>query len=149
MEDSLQSLTELFVEQRHLLRQIDQWTAVPYVSWPSWYRLYNADQCIDRVFVLTPLQRKGPPVTGNSCNDLFDNGIPQSFLAFEMVVERSLRDVGGGQNGLYSGTLEDVSVNFAKTRLQQAFPRPLRIAQPRRSTFWILAYHQHTNHYVC
>jgi hypothetical protein len=148
MEDSLQSLTELFVEQRHFLRQIDQWTALPYVSWPSWYRLYNADQCIDRVFVLAPLQRKGPSVTGNTCNDLFDNGIPQSFLAFEMVVERSLRDVGGGQNCIYSGTLEAVSVNFAKTRLQQAFPRPLRIAQPHRSTFWILAYHRHTNQYV-
>src|SRR5580692_1512460 len=36
MEDSLQSLTELFVEQRHLLRQIDQRTTALYVSGSSW-----------------------------------------------------------------------------------------------------------------
>src|ERR1700687_6409581 len=39
MEDSLQSLAELFVELRHLLRQIDQRTTALYVSWSSWYRL--------------------------------------------------------------------------------------------------------------
>src|SRR5580704_19748478 len=38
MEDSLQSLAESFVELRHLLRQIDQGTTVPYVSWPMRYR---------------------------------------------------------------------------------------------------------------
>src|SRR5580704_2999850 len=64
MEDSLQPLAELFVELRHLLRQIDQRTTALYVSWPSWYRLYNADQSIDRVLVLALLQRKQPAVVG-------------------------------------------------------------------------------------
>src|SRR6266481_3869202 len=100
MEDSLQSLAELFVELRHLLRQINQGTTALSVSWQMWYRPYNADQSIDRVLVLAPLQRKHPPVMGEFCDDLFDNGISQSFLVFKMVVKRSLGDVGGGQNGI-------------------------------------------------
>src|SRR5215471_21714907 len=57
-EDSLQALAELFVERRHLLGQIDQRTTALDVSWPSWYRLYNADQSIDRVLVLALFERK-------------------------------------------------------------------------------------------
>src|SRR6202041_144714 len=148
MEDSLQSLAELFVELRHLLRQIDQRATGLYISWSSWYRLYNADQSIDRVLVLALLQRKQPPVTGEFSDDLFDNGISQSLLVFEMVVERSLGDVGGGQNCIYPGTLEAHFVNLSKSSLQQALPRALRIAQPSRPTFRTLACCQHTNQYV-
>src|SRR5215469_15480888 len=106
-EDTFQSLAELLVEPRHLLCQIDQGTAILYVSWPSWYRLYNTDQSIDRVLVLAP---------------------SQSFLAFEMVVERSFRDVGRGQNCIYSRALEAHFVDLSKSRLQQALPRLLSIA---------------------
>src|SRR5579864_3467739 len=130
MEDSLQPLAELFVELRHLLRQINQGTTALYVSWPMWYRPYNADQSIDRVLVLAALQRKHPPVTGEFRDDLFDNGISQSFLAFEMVVERSLCDIGGGENCVDPGTLEAVSVNLPKGRLQQVLPRALWITEP-------------------
>jgi prevent-host-death family protein len=42
-----------------------------------------------------------------------------------------------------------IPVNLAKSRLQQALPRPLRITRPWRSTFWILARYQHTNQYGC
>ncbi len=117
MEDSLQSLAELFVELRHLLCQIAQGTTAPCVSWPSWYRLYNADQSIDRVLVLAPLQRKHPPVAGKFSDDLLNNGMSQSFLSFEMVIERSLGDVGGGQNRIDPSTLEAVSVNLPKSLL--------------------------------
>ena len=58
------------------------------------------------------------------------NGISQSLLAFEMVVERSLGEVGCGQNCIDPGTLEAVSVNLPKSRLQQVFSRALRITQP-------------------
>jgi hypothetical protein len=47
LEDSLPSLSELFVELRHLLRQIDQGTTALYIPWPSGYRLYDADQSIN------------------------------------------------------------------------------------------------------
>src|SRR5579862_466440 len=56
-ENSLQSLAELFVKLRHLLRQIDQRTTAPYVSWPMRYRLHNPDQGIDWVLVFAALQR--------------------------------------------------------------------------------------------
>src|ERR1700721_1310333 len=79
MEDSLQSLAELFVKLRHLLRQIDQRTTALYVSWPSGYRLYNSDQRIDRVLVLASLQRKHPPVARNFRYDLFNNAIYPSI----------------------------------------------------------------------
>jgi hypothetical protein len=69
---------------------------------------------------------------GEFCDDLFDNGMSQSFLAFEMVVERSLCDIGGGQNCINPGTLEAVPVNLPKGRLQQVFPRALRITGPSR-----------------
>jgi hypothetical protein len=49
-----------------------------------------------------------------------------------MVVERSLGDIGGGQNCINPGTLEAVSVNLPKGRLQQVFPRALRITGPSR-----------------
>src|SRR5215472_13473775 len=56
-EDSLQPLPELFVEQRHLLRQIDQGATLLYVPWPSGYRLYDADQSINGVLVFALLKR--------------------------------------------------------------------------------------------
>src|SRR6516162_83025 len=56
-EDSLQSLPEWFVEQRHLLRQIDQGATALYIPWPSGYRLYDADQSINRVLVFALLER--------------------------------------------------------------------------------------------
>src|ERR1700733_9527433 len=51
LEDSLQSLSELFVELRHLLRQIHQGATALYIPRPSRYRLYDADQSINRVLV--------------------------------------------------------------------------------------------------
>jgi len=71
------------------------------------------------------------------------------FLAvFEVVVQRSLGDAGGGQNCVQACTLEARSVDLARCRLQQALPRALRITQPSRPTFWILACRQHTNQYA-
>src|SRR5215469_7506732 len=147
-EDPFQSLAELFVEPGHFLRQINQRTTVPYVFRPSWYRLHNTDQRIDWVLVLAPLQRKQPPVGCNSSDDLFDNGVSQSFLAFEMVVERSFRDVGGRQNCIYPRALEAHSVNLSKSRLQQALSRPPSVAWPGGSTSSILLLYKHTNQYV-
>src|ERR1700721_573640 len=132
IEDSLQSLAELFVELRHLLGQINQWTTGLYISGPMGYRPYNGDQSIDRVLVLVALQRKHPPISGEFCDDFFDNRIPQSLLAFEMVVERSLSDIGSGQNCVNPSTLEAVSENLAKPRLQQVFPRAFRITSLSR-----------------
>ena len=40
------------------------------------------------------------------CDVLFDDGISQGFLAVEVVIERSLGDVGGGENCIDAGTLE-------------------------------------------
>src|SRR5947209_15105433 len=130
MEDGLYPLAELFIVLRHLLRQIDQGTTALHIFWPSWYGPYYADQSIDRVFVFAPLQRKQPPVTWEFCDDLFDDGMSEIFLALEMVVERSLGDIGGSENRIDAGTLESRSVDFSKTSLQQAFPRALWITQP-------------------
>ena len=127
MEDSLQSPAELFVEVRHLLRQIDQRTTALDVSWPSWYGPNNADQGIDRVLVLAPFERKQPPVAGECCEELFNNGVPQSFLALEMVAERSFGHIGSGQDGIDAGALESRPVDLPITRLQQALPRALWI----------------------
>src|SRR6516225_1525131 len=55
LEDSLQSLPKLFVEQRHLLRQIGQGATALYIPWPRGYRLYDADQSINRVLVFALL----------------------------------------------------------------------------------------------
>ena len=118
MEDLLQSLAELFVELRHLLCQIHQGTTALYVSGASWYRPYNVDQSIDRILVLASLQREQPPVTGEFCDDLFDNGVAQGILVFEMVVERSFGDIGGRENGIDACTLESRSVDLAKAGLQ-------------------------------
>src|SRR5215467_10627881 len=84
VEDPLQALAELFIEQRHLLRQIDQGATGLYVRGPMRYRPHNADQSIDRVFVVAPFERKHPPVAGEFCNDLFDDGVSQVLLAFEV-----------------------------------------------------------------
>src|SRR6516162_10145107 len=72
----------------------------------------------------------------------------QSFLALEVVVERSFGDVGGGENSIDPGALEPVSVNLAKRCLQQALSRALRIAQLCRSALQLLRRQQHTNRYV-
>src|SRR5215469_14871318 len=147
-EDPFQSLAELFVEPGHFLRQIDQRTTVPYVFRPSWYRLHNTDQSIDWVLFLAASQRKQPPVGCNCCDNLFDNGVSQSFLAFEMVVERSLRDLGGRQNCIYPRALEAHSVDLSKSCLQQARARPPGVAWPGSSTSSIFVLHKHTNQYV-
>ena len=55
LEDSLRSPPELFVEQRHLLRQIDQGATALYIPQPGGYRLYDADQSINRVLVFALL----------------------------------------------------------------------------------------------
>src|SRR5580692_3297681 len=47
-EDGLQALSKLFVELRHLLRQIDEGAAALYIHGPSGNRLNDADQSIDR-----------------------------------------------------------------------------------------------------
>jgi hypothetical protein len=72
----------------------------------------------------------------------------QSFLALEVVVERSFGDVGGGENSIDPGALEPVSVNLAKRCLQQALARALRIAQLCPPAFQLLRRQQHTNQYV-
>ena len=65
----------------------------------------------------------------------------QSFLALEVVVERSFGDVSGGENSLDPGALEPLSVNLAKRCLQQALPGALRIAQFRRPALRLLGRH--------
>src|ERR1700758_817063 len=72
----------------------------------------------------------------------------QSFLALEVVVERSLGDVGGGENSIDPGALEPVSVNLAKRCLQQALSRALRIARLSCPPLQFLRSQQHTNRYV-
>src|SRR6202041_41626 len=73
----------------------------------------------------------------------------QSFLALEVVVERSFGDVGGRENSIDPSALEPVSVNLAKRCLQQALSRALRIAQPCSPALQLLRRQQHTNQYVC
>ena len=129
MENSLQPLAELSVELRHLLRQIGQGTTALYIPWPMWQPLHNADQGINGIGALAPLQGERPPLTGEFCNDLFDNGVSKSLLALEMVVERSLGNVRGGQNRIDSGALEAVFVNLPERRLQQVLARAPGIAR--------------------
>src|SRR5215472_11270184 len=93
IEDGLQPLAELFVQRRHLLRQIDEGTTALYIFWSNGCRLDNADQSIDRV--LASLQRKQPVVLREFCDDLLDDGISEIFLAVEMVVKGSLGDISG------------------------------------------------------
>jgi hypothetical protein len=73
----------------------------------------------------------------------------QSFLALEVVVERSFGDVSGGENSIDPGALEPVSVNLAKRCLQQALSRAIRIAQLCRLALQLLRRQQHTGQYVC
>ncbi len=54
---------------------------------------------------------------GEFCDDLFDNGVSESVLAFEMVVKRPFGDIGGSQNGVNRGTLKSVPENLSKGRL--------------------------------
>src|ERR1700758_2526325 len=72
----------------------------------------------------------------------------QSFLALEVVVERSFGDVSGGENSIDPGALEPVSVNLAKRCLQQALSRALRVAQLGRPALQLLRRQQHTNRFV-
>ena len=51
-------------------------------------------------------QRTQPVVASKFCDDLIDDGISQGFLALEVVIERALGDVGGGENCIDAGTLE-------------------------------------------
>src|ERR1700758_5377499 len=71
----------------------------------------------------------------------------QSFLALEVVVERSFGDVSGGEDSIDAGALEPVSVNLAKRCLQQALSRALRVAQLGRPALQLLRCQQHTNRY--
>jgi hypothetical protein len=74
--------------------------------------------------------RKQPAVADKVGDDLFDDGIPPGLLAIEVVVERSLGDVRGGENGIDAGTLKTASVDLPKSCTQQAFPGTLWITEP-------------------
>jgi hypothetical protein len=54
----------------------------------------------------------------------------QGFLIMKMMVERPFGDISGGENCIYTGTLEAFSVDFPKSGLQQAFPCTLWITEP-------------------
>jgi hypothetical protein len=69
----------------------------------------------------------------------------QGFLGLEVIVERSLGDVGSGENCIDAGTLKAGSVDLSKGRLQQAFPCTLRIT----GLSLFLVSNQHTDLYVC
>ena len=103
-EDSLQSLAELLVQRRHLLCQIEQRTTGSNVLGPNWYPPDNADQNVDGLPVAK--QRTQPTVVDKFCDDLVDDGISKGFLALEVVIERSLGDIGGGENCIDAGILE-------------------------------------------
>ena len=51
-------------------------------------------------------QRTQPPVVDEFCDDLVDDGISKGFFAIEVMIERSLGDVGGVENCIDAGTLE-------------------------------------------
>ena len=74
------------------------------VCGPSWQPPDNADQNVDG-FTLA-LHRMQPPVARKGCNLLFNHGIAQGFFALEVVIERALGDVGGGENCVDAGALE-------------------------------------------
>jgi hypothetical protein len=71
---------------------------------PNWRPPDNADQNVDGLPVAE--HRTQPPVVDKFCHDLFDDGISQGFLALEVVIVRSLGDVGGDENCIDAGTLE-------------------------------------------
>src|SRR5580698_11647257 len=167
IEDYRHPLPESRIERRHFLRQIVQLAAASYIRGPNGDTLNSADQSIDRVFAA--LKRAHPLAVDVGGDDLFDDGVPQGFLAVEVVVQCALGDSGYGQNRVQAGALEPRSVDLAGCRLQQALPRALRIAQPGRSrprtlsrtlfrTLFRTAFRtllriraccQHTNQYVC
>ncbi len=103
-EYSLQSLAEWLVQWRHLLCQIEQWTTGSNVCGPRWQSPDNADQNVDGLPVAK--KRTQPPVADKFCDDLFDDGISEGFLAVEVVIERSLGDVSGGENCIDARTLK-------------------------------------------
>jgi len=103
-EYPLQSLAESLVEGRHLLCQIEKWTTGSNVFGPTRYPPDNADQNVDGLPVAK--KRTQPPVLDKLCDDLFDDGISQGFLALEVVVESSLGDISGGENCIDARTLE-------------------------------------------
>ena len=76
-------------------------------------------------------QRTQPPVANDLCDDFVDDCISQGFFAVEVMIERSLGDIGGGENCIDAGTLEARSVDLPKCRLQQAFPCTLWITDLR------------------
>src|SRR5437764_15317421 len=95
-EDCRQPLSESRIKRRHFLRQIVQLAATPHIRGPNGYTLNGADQSIDRV--LAALERAHPFAVDVGGDDLFDDGISQGFLAFELVVERALGDPSYDQN---------------------------------------------------
>ena len=103
MEHHRQSLAESLVKRRHLLSQIVQGTTAPYVLGPNRTAEQYRSKCR---WVIAPQQRTQPLGADVWRDDLFDDGVSQSFLAVEVVVERSLGDPGGRQNCIDAGALE-------------------------------------------
>jgi hypothetical protein len=84
--------------------QKEQRTTGANVLCPSWYPPDNADQNVDGFALAT--HGTQPPIVRKFCDLLFDDGISQGFLAVEVIIERSLGDVGGGENCIDASTLE-------------------------------------------
>src|SRR3984957_4286284 len=151
IEDRRQPFPESRIERRHFLGQIVQLAATPHICGPNRNTLNSANQSLERG--LDVLQRTHPFSVNVGGDDLIDDGVAESFLAFEVVVQCTLSDPSHRQDGVQAGTLKSRPVNLARCRLQQALPSTLGIAQPSgfwaRTLFRIPACHQHTNQYVC
>nr|WP_263349796.1 hypothetical protein [Acidicapsa acidisoli] len=103
-ENPFQTLAELLVHRRHFRRQIEQWTTGSNVFGPNRHTPDNANQDVN--WLSSAKQRAQPPVANNLCDDFVDDGISKSFFAIEVMIERSLGDIGGGENCIDAGTLE-------------------------------------------
>jgi hypothetical protein len=75
-----------------------------------------------------PLGEDATTCPASRCDDVFDYGVSQGFLAGEMIVKCSLGDPSGGQDCVEAGTLKTRFVSLPKCRLQQELPLALRIA---------------------
>lgn len=98
------------VQTRHFLRQVQQGTAASNVLTPDRLGPNNGDQNIDGVVRL--LQRQHPFMVKIFCDHFIYHRVPQSFFIVEMVVQSSLRDARGGQNGVEIGTAKARAVNL-------------------------------------
>ena len=90
VEDSLQPLTELFIQWRHLLCQVEERTTASNIFAPNWRPPDNADQSVNGWPVAQ--QRAQPPVAGKVCDDLFDDRVSKGFLAFEVLEDECFID---------------------------------------------------------